>query len=322
MQRRALLIALASPALARPIAAQPAYPDRPIRLIVPFPPGGGTDVISREISARLQADLGWNIVIENRPGAGGNIGLDALAKAAPDGFTLGMGQTSNLAINPALYPAMPFDPLRDFALISTVAQQPLVLVTARSAPWADLAALIAAARAPGARITAGHSGNGTVGHLLGELFAQATQAEITQVPYRGAGPVTADLLARRVDIFFANPPAVRGLIEAGELRPLAVSCTGRSPNFPQAPSLAEAGFPALVAQNWTGLVAPARTPPAIITRWSEATRQALAHAEMAQKLAQEASEPRPCTPEEFRAFLAAEHARWGRIVREARIEIG
>ena len=322
MQRRALLIALASPALARPIAAQPAYPDRPIRLIVPFPPGGGTDVISREISARLQADLGWNIVIENRPGAGGNIGLDAVAKAAPDGFTLGMGQTSNLAINPALYPAMPFDPLRDFALISTVAQQPLVLVTARSAPWADLAALIAAARAPGARITAGHSGNGTVGHLLGELFAQATQAEITQVPYRGAGPVTADLLARRVDIFFANPPAVRGLIEAGELRPLAVSCTGRSPNFPQAPSLAEAGFPALVAQNWTGLVAPARTPPAIITRWSEATRQALAHAEMAQKLAQEASEPRPCTPEEFRAFLAAEHARWGRIVREARIEIG
>ena len=322
MQRRSLLTALASPALARPAAAQPTYPDRPIRLIVPFPPGGGTDVIIREISARLQADLGWNIVIENRPGAGGNIGLDAVAKAAPDGFTLGMGQASNLAINPALYPTMPFDPLRDFALISTVAQQPLVLVTARAAPWADLTALIAAARVPGARITAGHSGNGTVGHLLGELLTQAVQAEITQVPYRGAGPVTADLLARRVDIFFANPPAVRGLIEAGELRPLAVSSTGRSPSFPLAPSLAEAGFPALVAQNWTGLVAPARTPPAIIARWSEATRQALAHAEMVQKLTQEASEPRPCTPEEFRAFLIEEHTRWGRIVRAARIELG
>jgi tripartite-type tricarboxylate transporter receptor subunit TctC len=317
VQRRALLIALASP-----VSAQTAYPDRPIRLIVPFPPGGGTDVISREISARLQADLGWNIVIENRPGAGGNIGLDAVAKAAPDGFTLGMGQASNLAINPALYLAMPFDPLRDFALISTVAQQPLVLVTARAAPWGDLAALIAAGRAPGARITAGHSGNGTVGHLLGELFAQAAQADITQVPYRGAGPVTADLLARRVDIFFANPPAVRGLIEAGELRPLAVSSAGRSPSFPLAPSLAESGFPGLTAQNWTGLVAPAPTPPAIIARWSEATRRALAHAEMAQKLAQEASEPRPSTPEEFRAFLTEEHARWGRIVREARIELG
>jgi len=327
MQRRALLITLASPSLAnlslaQPVAAQPAYPDRPIRLIVPFPPGGGTDVISREISARLQADLGWNIVIENRPGAGGNIGLDAVAKAAPDGFTLGMGQASNLAINPALYPAMPFDPLRDFALISTVAQQPLVLVTARAAPWADLPALVAAARAPGARLTAGHSGNGTVGHLLGELFAQASQAEITQVPYRGAGPVTADLLARRVDIFFANPPAVRGLIEAGELRPLAVSGAGRSPSFPRAPSLAEAGFPSLVAQNWTGLVAPARTPPAIIARWSEATRGALAHPEMVQKLAQEASEPRPSTAEQFRAFLTEEHARWGRIVRQARIELG
>jgi tripartite-type tricarboxylate transporter receptor subunit TctC len=322
MQRRTLLTILAIPALPRPISAQPAYPDRPIRLIVPFPPGGGTDVISREISARLQADLGWNIVIENRPGAGGNIGLDAVAKAAPDGFTLGMGQTSNLAINPALYPAMPFDPLRDFALISTVAQQPLVLVTARAAPWGDLAALVAAARAPRARITAGHSGNGTVGHLLGELFAQAAQAEITQVPYRGAGPVTADLLARRVDIFFANPPAVRGLIEAGELRPLAVSGARRSPSFPQAPSLAEAGFPGLIAQNWTGLVAPARTPPAIIARWSEATREALAHAQMTQKLAQEASEPRPSTPEEFRDFLTEEHARWGRIVREVRIEMG
>jgi tripartite-type tricarboxylate transporter receptor subunit TctC len=322
MQRRALLITLASPSLAQPVAAQPAYPDRPIRLIVPFPPGGGTDVISREISARLQADLGWNIVIENRPGAGGNIGLDAVAKAAPDGFTLGMGQASNLAINPALYPVMPFDPLRDFALISTVAQQPLVLVTARAAPWADLPALVAAARAPGARLTAGHSGNGTVGHLLGELFAQASQAEITQVPYRGAGQVTADLLARRVDIFFANPPAVRGLIEAGELRPLAVSGAGRSPSFPRAPSLAEAGFPSLVAQNWTGLVAPARTPPALIARWSEATRGALAHPEMVQKLAQEASEPRPSTAEQFRAFLTEEHARWGRIVRQARIELG
>ena len=250
---------------------------------------------------------------------------DAVAKSGSASTRRSVRKTpisSSQAINPALYPVMPFDPLRDFALISTVAQQPLVLVTARAAPWADLPALVAAARAPGARLTAGHSGNGTVGHLLGELFAQASQAEITQVPYRGAGQVTADLLARRVDIFFANPPAVRGLIEAGELRPLAVSGAGRSPSFPRAPSLAEAGFPSLVAQNWTGLVAPARTPPAIIARWSEATRGALAHPEMVQKLAQEASEPRPSTAEQFRAFLTEEHARWGRIVRQARIELG
>lgn len=317
MKRRALLLTLATPAL-----AQAPYPERPIRLIVPFPPGGGTDVISREIAGRIQADLGWNIVIENRPGAGGNIGLDAVAKATPDGYTLGMGQASNLAINPALYASMPFDPMRDFALISSVAQQPLLLVTARNAPWRDVAALVAAARAPRARVTAGHSGNGTVGHLVGELFSQAAQAEITQVPYRGAGPVTTDLLARRVDIFFANPPAVRGLVDAGELRALAVTATSRSPAFPAVPTFIEAGFPGLTAQNWTGLVAPARTPPDIIARWSEATRQALGHPELVHKLALEASEPRPSTPEEFRAFLAEEQARWGRLVREARIELG
>ena len=317
MQRRALLMTLATPAL-----AQPAYPDRPIRLVVPFPPGGGTDVISREVAARLQAEQGWNIVIENRPGAGGNIGLDVVAKAAPDGTTIGMGQASNLAINPALYPTMPFDPLRDFALISTVAQQPLVLVTARSAPWADLPGLVAAARAPRARITAGHSGNGTVGHLVGELFSRAVRAEITQVPYRGAAPVITDLLARQVDIFFANPPAVRGLVEAGEGRALAVTAAQRSGAFPGVPSFAEAGFPGLVALNWTGLVAPARTAPAIIARWNEAARKALGHTELVQKLALEASDPRPSTPEEFRAFLAEEHERWGRVVREARIELG
>lgn len=317
MQRRAFLMALATPAL-----AQTPYPDRSIRLVVPFPPGGGTDVISREVAARLQAEQGWNIAIDNRPGAGGNIGLDAVAKAAPDGYTIGMGQASNLAINPALYPSMPFDPLRDFALISTVAQQPLVLVTGRTAPWADMAALVAAARSPRARITAGHSGNGTVGHLVGEIFAQAARVEITQVPYRGAAPVTTDLLARRVDVFFANPPAVRGLVDAGELRALAVTAPARSAAFPNTPSMVEVGFPSLVALNWTGLVAPARTPPGIVAVWNEAVVRALGHAEMVHKLALEASTPRPSTPEEFRAFLSEEHARWGRLVREARIELG
>jgi tripartite-type tricarboxylate transporter receptor subunit TctC len=317
MRRRALLAVLAAPAL-----AQAGYPERPIRFIVPFPPAGGTDVISRELAGRLQADLGWNIVIENRPGAGGNIGLDTLAKAAPDGYTLGLGQTSNLAINPALYRNMPFDPLRDFALVSTVAQQPLVLVTAMRAPFADLAAVVAAARAPGARLTAGHAGNGTVGHLAGELFARAAGAEITQVPYRGAAPVTTDMLARRVDIFFANPPSVRGLIDAGELRPLAVTSAMRSAAFPGIPTMVESGFPGVIAVNWTGVVAPARTPEAIVTRWSEAVRHAVTQAELAQKFTQEGSEPLGSTPDTFRAFLTEETTKWGRLVREARIEMG
>jgi len=309
----------ALPLLALPALAQPAWPERPIRFIVPFPPGGGTDVVSRELAQRIQAALGWTIVIENRPGAGGNIGLDAVAKAAPDGHTVGLGQTANLAINPALYPAMPFDPLRDLTLISGVAQQPLVLVTAERAPWADLAAVLTAARR--AALTAGHPGNGTVGHLTGELFARAAGVEITAVPYRGAGGVVADLLARRIDLYFANPPSVRGLIEGGELRALAVSAPGRAAAFPTVPSFIEAGFAGLVAQNWTGLVAPARLPAPLLARWNEAVRAALDHPDMQRQLAQDGSEPMGGTPAGFRGFVEAEHARWGRVVREARIEL-
>lgn len=313
---RRVLPLLVAPALA---LAQGSFPERPIRFIVPFPPGGGTDVVSRELANRIQAALGWTLVIENRPGAGGNIGLDAVAKAQPDGHTVGLGQTANLAINPALYPSMPFDPLRDLALISTVAQQPLVLVTAARAPFADLAAVVAAARR--APLTAGHPGNGTVGHLTGELFARAAGVEITAVPYRGAGGVVADLLARRIDLYFANPPSVRGLIDAGELRALAVSAAGRAPAFPAVPSFVEAGFPGFVAQNWTGLVAPGRLPAALLARWNAAVRAALEHPEMRRQLTQDGSEAMGGSPEEFRTFLEAEHGRWGRVVREARIEL-
>ncbi len=232
---------------------------------------------------------------------------------------MGLGQTANLAINPALYPSMPFDPLRDLTLISTVAQQPLVLVTAARAPFGDLAAVVAAARR--APLTAGHPGNGTVGHLAGELFARAARVELTAVPYRGASGVVADLLARRIDLYFANPPSVRGLIDGGELRPLAVSAPARAAAFPAVPTFVESGFPNFVAQNWTGLVAPARLPPPLLARWNEAVRAALAHPEMLRQLAQDGTEAMPNTPEGFRSFLEGEHARWGQVVREGRIEL-
>lgn len=311
---------IARRALLATSASAQSWPDRPIRFVVPFPPGGGTDVVGRELAARIQAALGWNIVIENRPGAGGNIGLDAVAKAAPDGLLVGLGQTSNLAINPALYPSIPFDPLNDFSLISCVARQPLVLVTAARAPFGDLAAVIAAARR--APLTAGHPGNGTVGHLTGELFARAAGVELTAVPYRGAGQVIADLLARRIDLYFANPPSVRGLIESGELRPLAVSAPGRAEAFPSVPTFIESGFPGFTALNWTGLVAPARLPLPLLARWNEATTAALAHPEMLRALARDGSEAFPSSPEGFRDFLTGEHARWGALVRAARIELG
>ncbi|WP_160119726.1 Bug family tripartite tricarboxylate transporter substrate binding protein [Rhodovarius lipocyclicus] len=320
MKRRHLLLgaALAVPAIAR---AQGSYPDRAIRLVVPFPPGGGTDTISREVAGRMQALSGWTVVPENRPGAGGNIGLDAVAKAAPDGYTIGMGQAANLAVNPALYPNMPFQAMRDFAFVSLVATQPLVLVVAKQAPWADVQALAAAVRTAREPLTAGHPGNGTLGHLSGELFGHRLGAEIMAVPYRGAGNVVTDLMAGRVDMYFGTPSTVRGLLDSGELRALAVTSRARSPFLPDVPSLVESGFEGVEAENWTGIVAPARTPPAIIARWNAELRRALDTSEMREKLAQDVSLPRGSTSEEFRAFLEAETQKWGGIVREARIQL-
>ena len=322
MLRRQLIAAAAlAAAMPHAVRAQAAWPDRPIRLIVPFPPAGGTDVISREIAGRIATAAGWNIVIDNRPGAGGNIGLDAVAKAAPDGYTIGMGQAANLAINPALYPRMPFDPLTDFALISLVAKQPNVLVVRRAAPYRTLAELVAAGRANPGSLTAGNAGNGTTGHLAGAMFARAAGIEVVHVPYRGAAPVLTDLLAGRVDFFFANPLAVKGMLESGDVRALAVTSAGRSPTFPGVPTVAESGYPGFEAVNWTGLVAPARTPEPIIDRLSGETRKALATTEAIARLAAEGSEPFGSTPAQFRDFLAEEHAKWGRVVREAEIRL-
>ena len=301
--------------------AQGGWPDRPIRLIVPFPPGGGTDVISREIAAKLGTAANWTLVVDNRPGAGGNIGLEAVAKAAPDGFTVGMGQAANLAINPALYPRMPYDPLRDFVLVTTVASQPSVLVVAKGAPWRTVAELVAAAKAKRGGLTAGNAGNGTVGHLAGEMFAHRAGVEFVSVPYRGAGPVVTDLLAGRVDLFFANPLAVKGALESGDLRAIAVTSAARMRRLPDVPTIAESGYEGFEAVNWTGLVAPARTPAPIVTRLNEEVRKALRQDDVAARLADEGSEPMGSTPEEFRAFLAAEHGKWGKVVRDARVQL-
>ena len=322
MDRRTLLAAagatFAAPRLPR---AQASYPDRPIRLIVPFPPGGGTDVISREIGNRVAAATAWTVVLDNRPGAGGNIGLDTVAKSAPDGHTIGMGQTSNLAINPALYRNMPYDVLRDFTPIGLVAQQPNIIVVGRQSPVRNLPDLFAAARARPGQLSAGHPGNGTVGHLSGEVLNRLAGVQITQVPYRGAGNVVTDLLAGRLDVYSANPLSVKGVLEAGEVRAIAVTSAARARAFPNVPTVAEQGFPGFEAMNWTGLVAPAKLPEPILSRWNEELRKALSGPEIAARLASEGSEPVGSTPAEFRARLESEIAKWGRVVREGHFEL-
>ena len=320
MNRRTVLLAATGSAVARGAAAQEPWPTRPIRLIIPYPPGGGTDVISREMAARLGGLTGWTIVAENRPGAGGNIGIDLVAKAT-DGHTIGMGQTSNLAVNPTLYAAnIPYQPLRDLALVSLIASQPNVFVVARNAPFRTLQDVVAAARARPGQLTAAHPGNGTVGHLSSEMVALAARVNLTIVPYRGAGQLVTDMLAGRLDLYSANPLAVKGMLDTGELRAIAVTSAQRMRALPEVPTVAESGFPGFDAVNWTGLVAPARMPAAVVTQLNEAVGRALRQEEVMARLAGEGSEPTPSSPDQFRTFLTSEIEKWGRVVREARVQ--
>jgi tripartite-type tricarboxylate transporter receptor subunit TctC len=216
---------------------------------------------------------------------------------------------------------MPYDPLHDFALVTTVASQPNVLVVAKGAPWRTLAHLVAAAKAKPGVLTAGNASSGTVGHLAEEMFAHRAGVELVSVPYRGAGPVVTDLLAGRVDLFFANPLAVKGNLESGDLRAIAVTSAARMRSLPAVPTIAESGYEGFEAVNWTGLVAPARTPAPVVARLNEEVRKALRQEAVVARLADEGSEPMGSTPEEFRAFLAAEHAKWGKVVRDARVQL-
>ena len=325
MSRRALIrtaCALALAALA-PVAApaQDAYPNKPIRLVVPFPPAGGTDVLSRAIAHAIQLDTKWTIVVDNKPGAGGNIGLDAAAKATPDGYTIAMGQTANLAVNPALYSSMPYDPLKDFAPIALVSSQPMILVVNTNSPYRTLKDLVDAAKASPGKINMASSSNGTIGHIGGELFQRRAGIKMTHVPYKGAGAAVTDLMGGSVDCFFGNSQAVGGLVNGGKLRALAVTSPKRLANYPDVATVAELGYPGFEAATWSGLLAPAGTPKAVIDRLNAEANRALRTDAMKQKLMEDGSTPLGGTPEQFAAFIRTEHVKWGAAVRDAGIKL-
>jgi tripartite-type tricarboxylate transporter receptor subunit TctC len=290
-------------------------------MIVPFPPGGGTDVISRQLAERIANATGWAIVIENRAGAGGNIGLESVAKAEPDGYTIGMGQAANLAINPSLYPKMPYDPMKDFALVSLVATQALVAVVSAKSPYRTLGELITAASAKPGTVTVAHTGNGTVGHLAGEVFARQAGIMVLIVPYKGAAQVVTDILGGQVDLLFGNPLAVMPLASAGLLHPIAVTSLRRLAALPEVPTVEESGYRGFEATNWSGLVAPAKTPDAVVARLNAEVTAALRRPEMVEKLAVDSSEPLPSSPQRFAEFLRAEQAKWGSLIRDAGIKL-
>jgi tripartite-type tricarboxylate transporter receptor subunit TctC len=324
MHRRSFCLrtgAAAVSALLPGLALAQNWPARPIRLIVPFPPGGGTDVISRQLAERITNATGWAIVIENRAGAGGNIGLESVAKAEPDGYTIGMGQAANLAINPSLYPKMPYDPTKDFALISLVATQALVAVVSAKSPYRTLGELIAVAKDKPGSVTVAHTGNGTVGHLAGEVFARQAGIKVLIVPYKGAAQVVTDILGGQVDLLFGNPLAVMPLASAGLLHPIAVTSLRRLAALPEVPTVDESGYRGFEATNWSGLVAPARTPDAVVARLNAEVGAALRRREMVEKLAIDSSEPLASSPERFAEFLRAEHVKWGSLIRDAGIKL-
>jgi tripartite-type tricarboxylate transporter receptor subunit TctC len=312
-------LALAFAAIA-PVHAQD-YPSKPIKLIVPFPPAGGTDVLSRAVGNALSNATKWVIVIDNKPGAGGNIGLESAARSPNDGYTIAMGQTANLAINPALYSKMPFDPLKDFAPIALVSSQPLILVVSTNSPYRTLKDLVEAAEKNPGKINMASSSNGTMGHIGGEMFQRRAGIRMAHIPYKGAGPVVTDLMGGSVDCFFGNTQAVGGLVSGGKLRAIAVTSPARLANFPDVPTVAESGYPGFEAATWSGLVAPAGTPQPIIDRLNAEVLKALQTREMKQKLHDDGSTALGGTPRQFAEFIRTEHAKWGAVVREAGIKL-
>ncbi len=310
---------LAALLLACPLAAQAqgAYPTKPIRILVGFAPGGGTDIMTRIVAPRLAEKLGQPVVVDNRPGAGGNLATEAVAKAAPDGYTLLMGTIAALAVNPSLYKDLPFDPVADLAPICLGVSLANVVVVNATLPAKTLPELIALAKQQPGKITYSSSGNGTAGHLSGALFESMAEVRLLHVPYKSGGQAMNDLLGGQVNMSFAAAPGVMAQIKAGRIHALAVTTRARSPFLPDVPTVAEAaGIKGYESSNWYGLVGPAKLPRAIVDRLNEAMREALNDAGVREKLAQQGLEPMPGTPEEFGAFLRAEIAKWAKVVRE------
>ena len=290
------------------------YPTKPIRLIVPYPPGGGTDIFARLLGAKLGETLGQQLVIENRAGAAGVLGADAAAKAAPDGYTLVVGQASNLAINPHMMSKLPYDPLKDFAPITLIATSPSLLVVHPSLPARSVKDLVALAKARPGSINYASAGNGSPGHLAAEYFRKVANINLVHIPYKGATPAMLDVIAGQASLYFTSPVAAQPYVKSGRLRQLAVTSAQRFPPLPDVPAIAEAGYRDFDMTSWWGLLAPAGVAKEIIARLHAEAVKALTTAEMKERLAGQGAMVVTGTPEQFAAYIKSEIANWGRIV--------
>ncbi len=303
------------PAGAQAQAGAADYPNRPIRMIVAFPPGGPTDIVSRVIAKRLGEQLGQTVVIENKPGAGGNIGAEAAAKAAPDGYTV-FYNTSAITIAPGLYSKVGYDPVKDYATVSSTAAVPMVLMVNPRMPVKSVSEFIDYAKANPGKLNYGSTGSGTITHLATAAFAASAGLQLQHIPYKGSAPNIADLAAGVTHLTIDTLNSSLALIKDGRVRPLAVTTMRRSAISPELPTLNETAFPGMEMSAWQGIVMPAGTPPAIIEKLNAEVRKALKHPEVVEKLAAQGTDILGSTPQEYATYIRGELQRWSRLIRE------
>jgi tripartite-type tricarboxylate transporter receptor subunit TctC len=307
-------LALAAAALLPSLAAAQSFPTKPIRIVVPFPPGGSTDLLARRIGEKLAAVWGQPVVVDNRAGAGGTLGADYVAKSAPDGYTLLMGVTGSNAIANALYPKLPYDVVKDFAPVSLVVSSPLVLVRNPNFAPKTVQELVAAAKAKPGSISYGSPGNGTSMHLTGEMFKLSAKVSMLHIPYRGSAGALSDLMGGQIDTMFGDFLVVWPQLEAGKLQPIAVTSKTRHKMLPNVPTIAESGYPGFEALSWQGLFAPAATPPAVVEQLNREVNKALASADIQEYFGSRGFTLGGSSASEFKTFVKVEADKWAKIV--------
>ena len=302
-------------------AAAQDYPNKPVTLVVPFAPGGSSEVLARLIGQKLTESWKQQVVIDNKPGAAGNIAMELVQRSRPDGYTLILGHVGTLAVNPAMFAKLPYDPLHGFIPVAMIASVPNVVAVHPGVPVKSLKEFVDLAKAKPGTLNYGSAGNGSAGHLAMEYLRQVTQIELTHVPYKGTGPMTTDLLAGQTQATFTGALPLMPFIKEGKLRALAVGSAKRIPSLPEVPTVAESGYPGFETSQWYGILAPAKTPDAIVEKLSTEINRILKLPEVVDRLGSDGSVPRAMSPQEFAAFIAGEMKRWAVVVRTAGIKV-
>mgnify|MGYP003576270822 CR=1 FL=1 len=316
-----LLTGIAAVCAATAVLAQADYPDRPIRMVVPFPAGGGTDILTRNIATAITAKLGWTVIVDNKPGAGGNLALDSVAKSKPDGYTMLMAQTDNIVMGGLLYEKLSYDPVKDFEPVAPVARGAAVLAVRADSPYKSLDDVVAGGEANPGKLTFATPGIGTTPHIFQQLWENVSGIKLTHVPYKGASQAVPDLLGGQVDMYMGSIPTLRGQIENGKLRGLGVSTSQRAAVLKQVPTFAESGIQGVELASVWGVVAPAGTPKDVVSKWNGAINAALAQPDVRDKILDSGAEILAGTPKQLGDINAADRNRLGPVIRRANIKL-